>query len=93
MATSIPAKKRHEGLSWTRGTVGWLGLAASPTFALMAWITATEVPHITVCSSMSGASPIGGMAWMYALMSFFHVSPWPKLASRRRTAHPTHDPS
>lgn len=31
----------------------------------------------------SGLLPIGGMAWMYLLMSMFHLSPGLKLASRR----------
>ena len=37
-----------------------------------------------LCSSGQGASPLGGMAAMYALMSAFHVTPWLKLISARR---------
>jgi hypothetical protein len=77
------AKKSNERAWQTRDAVGWLGLAASPTFALMAWITATEAPQITICSPGLGVLPINGMAWMYLLMSLFHVSPWLKLASGR----------
>jgi len=62
---------------------GWLGLAASPTFALMAWISVTDAPRIALCASASGMPPIDGMAWMYLLMSLFHVSHWLKFASRR----------
>ena len=58
---------------------------------LMAWIAATDAPAIAICASASDMLPIDGMAWMYLLMSLFHVSPWLKLASDRprRLAHPT----
>ena len=74
----------------TRGATGWIGLAASPTFALMAWIAATDAPRMTVCSGASDMLPLDGMAWMYLLMSLFHVSPWLKLASgrARQLTHP-----
>lgn len=64
-----------------REAVGWIALAASPTFALMAWIAATGARNI--CSS--AMSPIDGMVWMYLLMSLFHVSPWLRLATRQIT--------
>jgi hypothetical protein len=56
-----------------------LALAASPTFALMAWTAAYHAPPIALCSSGS----FGGMTAMYGLMSVFHLSPWLKLASGR----------
>jgi hypothetical protein len=80
---STIAKKSNEQTRQTRDAVGWLGLAASPTFALMAWISANDAPQSMICSSASGVWPIGGMAWMYPLMSLFHLSPWLKLASGR----------
>jgi hypothetical protein len=91
MTASIIAKKRNEQAWQTRDAAGWLGLAASPTFALMAWIAATDAPQVTICSSAPGVLPIDGMAWMYTLMSLFHVSPWLKLASSRprHRTHPT----
>lgn len=68
---------------------GWLALAAAPTFAVMAWVVAGAP---AICASGSGLLPIDGMAWMYLLMSLFHLPPWLKLASRRRAAgaHPSH---
>jgi hypothetical protein len=66
-----------------RDAAGWIGLAASPTLALMAWIAAAGAPHTAVCSS--AMSPIDSMAWMYLLMSLFHVSPWLRLATRQFT--------
>ncbi|MFK0693060.1 hypothetical protein ACFX5Q_33730 [Mesorhizobium sp. IMUNJ 23033] len=57
---------------------GWLGLAAAPTFALMAWISALGSPGMTMCSAASPFMPINDMALMYLLMSLFHVSQWLK---------------
>ncbi len=71
----------------------WLGLAAAPTFALMAWVAAADAPRIPICSSTSGVLPVDAMAWMYLLMSLFHLPPWLKRASRRGPApqpQPTH---
>ncbi len=66
-----------------RDAAGWLALAASPAFALMAWTAASNAPPIALCSSGSGILPIHGMSAMYLLMSLFHLSPWLKLASGR----------
>jgi len=68
----------------------WLSLAATPTFALMALLTAFfggGRPDL-LCSAMAGASPLGGMVPMYFLMSAFHSAPWLKLISRRRNGSP-----
>ena len=70
-----------------RGVAGWLALAASPTFAFMAWVAANNAPPISLCSSGSRILPIDGMTAMYLLMSLFHLSPWLKLASRCPWAH------
>lgn len=61
----------------------WFGFAAAPTFALMAWISAADAPHMAMDASASGVPPIDGMAFMYLLMTVFHASPWLKLASDR----------
>lgn len=68
------------------GAADWLGLAAAPTFALMALITALPdggMPDMP-CGSMHEAWPLGGMAVMYLLMSGFHLTPWLRLVARRR---------
>jgi hypothetical protein len=70
------------------GAAGWLGLAAAPTFAVMALITyvsgaGAEMMSADMMSSMSsaaqGTSPLSGMVPMYLLMSAFHCAPWLKL--------------
>ena len=67
---------------------GWLRLAAAPTFAVMAWVAA-GVPA-AICASDAGLLPVDGMAWMYLLMSLFHLPPWLKLISNRDTATHQH---
>ena len=63
----------------------WLGLAAAPTFAVMALWTAffSGQPDV-VCMAMRGSSAMSGMTLMYLLMSIFHSSPWLKLIIGRR---------
>jgi hypothetical protein len=57
-----------------------LSLAAAPTFAIMALLTAAlgGPPDMH-------ASPLGGMVPMYLLMSAFHSAPWLKRLSSRRS--------
>jgi len=65
------------------GPAGWLALAATPTFAVMAlWTAATAAPPDMLC--MPHGSPLGGMTAMYALMSAFHLAPWLRLMSGAR---------
>jgi hypothetical protein len=68
------------------GAADWLCLAAAPTFAIMALVTAAAgagAPDL-LCSTTHGASALGGMVPMYLLMSAFHSTPWLQLVSRRR---------
>ena len=69
-----------------KGAADWLSLAAAPTFAVMALVTAIGGgPLDMLCSAMPGASWLGGMVPMYVLMSAFHSAPWiRKLAGRAR---------
>lgn len=63
------------------GAAHGLSLAAAPTFAVMALVTAVGGgPLDMLCSS----SPLGGMVPMYLLMSVFHAGPWLKLLSSRQ---------
>jgi hypothetical protein len=71
------------------GAAGWLGLAAAPTFAVMALLTCVPGAGADMmCSAAPGASPLSGMVPMYVLMSAFHLAPWLKLISCRRSAAP-----
>ncbi|WMT92905.1 hypothetical protein [Pelagibacterium sp. H642] len=78
-ATEMVASSRRPAVD----VAGRLGLAAAPTFALMAWISAVGSPGMTMCSATSAFVPINDMALMYVLMSLFHLSPWMKLLSAR----------
>ena len=65
-----------------------LALAASPTFAIMALLSA--VPGggaVEMLCTAAHMSPLSGMVPMYLLMSAFHLAPWLKLISRRRTGN------
>ena len=81
---AIGEESRHAGV---RGAADWLCLAAAPTFAVMALLTAVfsgGAPDM-LCSAQ-GASPLGGMTAMYLLMSAFHSAPWLKLILSRSGA-------
>src|SRR5262245_21193823 len=69
------------------GAADWVCLAAAPTFATMALLTAFFGGGLqdALCSAAQDASPLSGMAWMYMLMSAFHSAPWLKLISGRRS--------
>ncbi|WP_311029517.1 hypothetical protein [Mesorhizobium koreense] len=73
------SQKQWLGAGFVRGASRWLCLAASPTFALMALVTAVSEGHEMGC--IMGQSPLAGMVPMYLLMSAFHLAPWLRLAS------------
>ena len=75
---------RYDIAASARGVADWLGLAAAPTFAVMALITATGGEPQVLCSAAHLASPLGGMILMYLLMSLFHSGPWLRLIFGRR---------
>jgi hypothetical protein len=57
------------------GIARWLGLAAAPTFAIMAlWNSFFSGQPDMLCMAMQGSSPMSGMTVMYLLMSAFHSS-------------------
>jgi hypothetical protein len=62
----------------------WLALAAAPTFAGMAVLTAVGGGQDTIFCSPVQASPLEGMSLMYLLMGVVHAPPWLKLAAAGR---------
>jgi len=76
------AVDNENGSAAAIGAAGFLSLAAAPTFALMALLTAA--PGSGSPDALCGASPLSGMVSMYLLMSAFHLAPWLKLISARR---------
>jgi len=63
------------------GLADWLCLAAAPTFAAMALLTAAYDSGDMTC--MSGASVLSSMVPMYLLMAAFHLAPWLRLVGSR----------
>lgn len=74
------AAKPH-GEPATLAVANWLSLTATPTFALMALLTAASGSTDVMCMTTPDAFPIGGMVPMYLLMSGFHLTPWLRLAA------------
>ena len=71
------------------GMADYLCLAAAPSFAVMALLTAVlGGPPDMLCSVAQDASPLSGMVPLYLLMSAFHSAPWLKLIAGRRTSRP-----
>ena len=76
----------HRSHAAALDAAGWLGLAAAPTFAVMALLSCvTGGDADMMCSAAHAVSPLSGMVPMYVLMSAFHLAPWLKLISRRRS--------
>jgi len=76
---------RYDIAAGARGAADRLGLAAAPTFAIMALITATGGEPQLLCSAAHIGSPLSGMVPMYLLMSAFHSAPWLRLMAGRRS--------
>ena len=82
--TSRPAGSQ-QAFGNSKGSADWLCLAATPTFAIMAFLTALGggKPDI-LCVAMQHASLLNGMTPMYLLMSVFHSAPWLRLFGCRQ---------
>ena len=69
----------------SQSAADWLSLAAAPSFAVMALMTATGGQPQWLCAAAHLGSPLSGMVPMYLLMSAFHTAPWLRLISGRRS--------
>ena len=78
------ARRDVDGAIAALGPAKWLGLAATPTFAVMAVLTGVfgGGGMDMLCSAAPG-SMLDGMVPMYVLMSAFHLPAWMKLFSSR----------
>jgi hypothetical protein len=70
------------------GAADWLGLAAAPTFAIMALLTGVlgGGKMAMICGAAQELSSLGGMVPMYLLMSAFHSGGWLKFIANRRSS-------
>jgi hypothetical protein len=80
------AVDRESGNTAAMGAADFLYLAAAPTFAIMALLTAVLGGSPDVLCSIAHASPLSGMVPMYVLMSAFHLAPWLRLIANWRRA-------
>ncbi|WP_247561798.1 hypothetical protein [Bradyrhizobium sp. 138] len=82
---SATAGAGRDGVVAARHLARWLALAATPTFAIMAVLTAVigGGPADMLCAAGQG-SVLGGMVPMYLLMSAFHSAAWLRLIAERR---------
>ncbi|WP_061022237.1 hypothetical protein [Bradyrhizobium sp. CCH5-F6] len=87
MIGPVGAVRRLDGVAAARRLAGWLALAATPTFAIMAVLTAMigGGPADMLCGAGQGFL-LGGMVPMYLLMSAFHAAAWLRLIAERRAA-------
>jgi hypothetical protein len=76
--SAIPIGGGSHGVAIARAAAEWLGLAAAPTFATMALVTAALDGGAEPLCSAHG-SLMGGMIPMYLLMGAFHAGPWLRL--------------
>lgn len=85
MATSAIRPGEAWLATLARSAVDAICLAAAPTFAVMALLSCLPSgnPYEPVCSAMRHMAPMTGMAWMYLLMSAFHLPPWLRLITAR----------
>jgi hypothetical protein len=60
----------------------WLSLAATPTFAAMAFLTGVAGDPMARMCGPGRWPPLNDMALMYLLMSAFHAPPWLRLLLR-----------
>jgi hypothetical protein len=87
MTEALPAhstsgtSRADKGTAEALALAEWLCLAATPTFAIMALLTALGGNPLDALCSAAQTAPLNGMTLMYLLMSAFHSPPWLRLGS------------
>ena len=84
MSDVHPAGARRERSEAAFQLARWLGLAATPTFAVMALLTAVLGGQADMLCSAGHVPSLGGMVPMYLLMSAFHSAAWLRLLAGPR---------
>jgi hypothetical protein len=85
-ANSAGGGSHGDGAPVARVAAEWLGLAAAPTFAMMALMTAALAGGAEpLCSASEHGSLMSGMIPMYLMMSAFHSGQWLRLLAGRRS--------
>jgi hypothetical protein len=84
--SAISTDGGSHGAAIARAAADWLGLAAAPTFAMMAVVTAVLGGGAEpLCSTAQHGWPLmNGMVPMYLMMGAFHSPPWLRLMPCRR---------
>jgi hypothetical protein len=76
-----------DGAVVARAAAEWLSLAAAPSFATMALMTAGLGGGMDpLCSEMQHGSIMSGMVPMYLMMGALHSAPWLRLIAGRRSS-------
>ena len=78
---SMNFSKQH--IPFARRAGAWLGMAATPTFAVMAMLTHSLGGDQMAVVCGTEPSSFAGMAPMYLLMTVFHSTPWLRLINNR----------
>jgi hypothetical protein len=78
-ASGVPLPRKP----FTLRLAAWLSLAAAPSFAVMALLTAALGGGGMAMTCGVEPASLGGMVPMYLLMSGFHSAPWLKLIGDR----------
>ena len=86
MTTCTFAAHQQRRTDRALGAGDWIGLAATPTFAVIALMTGLfdGSPHDAFCATTQDAVALSGMTVMYVLMAVFHTTPWLRLIARWR---------
>jgi hypothetical protein len=75
-----------QGAAIARVAANWLGLAAAPAFAIMAFLTAVLGDGMEpLCSVTPFGSLMSGMVPMYLMMGAVHSAPWLRLIASWRS--------